>query len=124
MNVLHTTFYLSTRNNNNNNNNNNNRKVEFGSDLKTEHERWLCEVWGKGTPTFVFDYPKQLKSFYMRDNEDGETVAAMDLLVPGVGELMGGSQREERYEVLVEKMKLKGLDPQQYYWYTHTYIYI
>lgn len=97
-------------------------QLEFGSDLGTEHERWLCEVWGNATPTFVYDYPKSLKSFYMRDNNDGETVAAMDLLVPGVGELMGGSQREERLDVLVEKMKQSGLNAEQYYWYKHIYI--
>jgi asparaginyl-tRNA synthetase len=91
-------------------------EVSFGTDLATEHERWLAEK-AFGRPTFVYDYPKEIKAFYMRDNEDGKTVAAMDLLVPGVGELIGGSQREERLEVLVEKMLGHGLDPEEYSWY-------
>ena len=70
--------------------------VEWGADLQSEHERWLSEVAFAGSPLFVTDYPKGIKSFYMRLNDDGQTVAAMDLLVPRVGELVGGSQREER----------------------------
>uniref|UniRef100_A0A7S4D5P5 asparagine--tRNA ligase n=1 Tax=Heterosigma akashiwo TaxID=2829 RepID=A0A7S4D5P5_HETAK len=90
--------------------------VEFGTDLQTEHERWLSEA-KFGTATFVYNYPRGIKAFYMRDNEDGETVAAMDLLVPGVGELIGGSQREERLDVLLAKMAELGLDPEDYWWY-------
>ena len=91
--------------------------VQFGTDLQTEHERWLCEKLAGGRATFVFDYPKAIKSFYMRDNEDGETVAATDLLVPGVGELVGGSAREERLDVLQAKMAALGLDEEDYWWY-------
>ena len=69
--------------------------VEFGTDLATEHERWLAEVHAGGRCVFVYDYPRSIKSFYMRDNDDKQTVAAFDLLAPGVGELVGGSQREE-----------------------------
>jgi len=90
--------------------------VDFGTDLATEHERWLAEV-AFGRAVFVYNYPKAIKAFYMRDNDDGDTVAAMDLLVPGVGELIGGSQREERLEKLLEKMKGAGLDPKDYWWY-------
>jgi len=90
--------------------------VGFGTDLQTEHERWLSEA-KFGTATFVYNYPRGIKAFYMRDNEDGETVAAMDLLVPGVGELIGGSQREERLDVLLAKMAELGLDPEDYWWY-------
>lgn len=91
-------------------------EVEFGTDLATEHERWLAEV-AFGTATFVYNYPKSIKAFYMRDNDDGETVAAMDLLVPGVGELVGGSQREERLEKLQQKMADAGLSEEEYWWY-------
>merc|ERR1712216_47075 len=90
--------------------------VDFGTDLATEHERWLAEG-AFGRAVFVYNYPKAIKAFYMRDNDDGDTVAAMDLLVPGVGELIGGSQREERLEKLLEKMKGAGLDPKDYWWY-------
>lgn len=90
--------------------------VEFGTDLQTEHERWLSEKQFNSA-TFVFNYPKKIKAFYMRDNEDGQTVAAMDLLVPGVGELIGGSQREERLDVLVKKMEELNLKPEDYWWY-------
>jgi len=94
--------------------------VEFGTDLSTEHERWLAEVKFK-TATFVYNYPKSIKAFYMRDNdgcEPGkETVAAMDLLVPGIGELIGGSQREERLDRLREKMAEAGLSEEEYWWY-------
>ena len=90
--------------------------VEWGCDLQTEHERYITEkVYKK--PVFVTDYPKEIKAFYMRLNEDSKTVAAMDLLVPGIGEIIGGSQREERYDVLVDRMKESGLDPEEYSWY-------
>lgn len=93
-------------------------EVEFGTDLATEHERWLAETKFKSA-VFVYNYPKSIKAFYMRDNDEdgGETVNAMDLLVPGVGELVGGSQREERLDVLIEKMKTLDLDPKDYWWY-------
>ena len=82
--------------------------VYWGCDLQSEHERYLTEqVFQK--PAFVTDYPKEIKAFYMRLNDDGKTVAAMDLLVPGVGELIGGSQREERLDVLTARMKELGL---------------
>uniref|UniRef100_A0A7S2MHU0 asparagine--tRNA ligase n=1 Tax=Octactis speculum TaxID=3111310 RepID=A0A7S2MHU0_9STRA len=90
--------------------------VVFGTDLQTEHERWLSETHF-GTATFVHGYPRGIKAFYMRDNEDGETVAAMDLLVPGVGELIGGSQREERLSVLQDKMAELNLNEEDYWWY-------
>ena len=93
--------------------------VEFGKDLSTEHERWLAEKHFQ-TAVFVYNYPKSIKAFYMRDNDDGKTVAAMDLLVPGVGELIGGSQREERMDKLLEKMADAGLDPADYWWYQPT----
>ncbi|MBV4419609.1 asparagine--tRNA ligase [Clostridium tyrobutyricum] len=90
--------------------------VEWGIDLQTEHERFLTEkVYGK--PIFVTDYPKDIKAFYMRANNDGKTVAAADLLVPGVGEIVGGSQREERYEVLENRIKENGLNKEDYWWY-------
>ncbi len=90
--------------------------VEWGSDIQTEHERYLTEkVFGK--PVFVTDYPKQIKAFYMRMNEDGRTVAATDLLVPGIGELCGGSQREEREQVLLDRIHELGLDEGAYWWY-------
>ncbi|MEA1974878.1 MAG: asparagine--tRNA ligase [Bacillota bacterium] len=91
-------------------------EVEWGVDLQTEHERYLTEEIYK-KPVFVIDYPKEIKAFYMRDNEDNKTVAAMDLLVPGVGEIVGGSQREERHDILVKKMDDLGLDKDQYWWY-------
>lgn len=90
--------------------------VEWGCDLQTEHERYLTEkVFGK--PVFVINYPKEIKSFYMRLNDDGKTVAAMDMLVPGVGEIIGGSQREERLDVLLERMKECNLKEEDYWWY-------
>ena len=90
--------------------------VEWGCDLQTEHERYLTEqVYKK--PVFVIDYPKEIKAFYMRLNDDGKTVAAMDLLVPGVGEIIGGSQREERLDVLLDRMKECGLKEEDYWWY-------
>lgn len=90
--------------------------VEWGIDLQTEHERYLTEEIYK-KPVFVIDYPKDIKAFYMRMNEDGKTVAAMDLLVPGVGEIIGGSQREERYDRLVNRIKEMGLKEEDYWWY-------
>ncbi len=90
--------------------------VEWGADLQTEHERYLAEVIYK-KPVFVTDYPKEIKSFYMRLNDDNKTVAATDLLVPGVGEIIGGSQREERLDILEERMKESGLNPEDYDWY-------
>jgi asparaginyl-tRNA synthetase len=92
--------------------------VEFGTDLATEHERWLAETRFNAC-VFVHNYPKSIKAFYMRDcdADGGETVDAFDLLVPGVGELIGGSQREERLDTLLHKMKENNLDPQDYWWY-------
>ncbi len=90
--------------------------VEWGSDLQTEHERYLTEEIYK-KPIFVIDYPKEIKSFYMRLNDDNKTVAAMDLLVPGVGEIIGGSQREERIDVLLARMNELGLKEEDYSWY-------
>jgi len=84
-----------------------NDKIEWGMDLQSEHERYLTEQIVKG-PMFLINYPKEIKSFYMRENEDGKTVAACDLLVPGEGEIVGGSQREERYEILKAKMEKAG----------------
>jgi len=89
---------------------------EFGIDMQTEHERYLAEVHFK-RPVIVRDYPKEIKAFYMRLNEDGRTVAAMDVLVPGIGELIGGSQREERYDVLVQKIRDMGMHEDDYSWY-------
>ena len=90
--------------------------VEWGIDLQTEHERYLTgEIFRK--PVFVTDYPKDIKAFYMRLNDDGKTVAACDLLVPGVGEIIGGSQREERLDVLTARMKELGLKEEDYWWY-------
>ena len=91
-------------------------KVEWGTDLQTEHERYLTEQVYK-RPVFVTDYPKEIKAFYMRQNEDGKTVAAADCLVPGVGELVGGSQREERIDVLEARIKELGMNPEDYWWY-------
>ena len=90
--------------------------VSWGIDLQTEHERYLTEkVFG--APIFVTDYPKDIKAFYMRQNDDGKTVAAMDLLVPGVGEIIGGSQREERYDLLIKRIKELGMREEDYSWY-------
>ncbi len=90
--------------------------VKWGIDLQTEHERYLTDkVFQK--PVFVIDYPKDIKAFYMRLNEDGKTVAAMDLLAPGIGEIIGGSQREERLENLEKRMKEMNLNPEDYTWY-------
>jgi asparaginyl-tRNA synthetase len=95
--------------------------VEFGTDLATEHERWLAETKFESA-VFVYNYPKKIKAFYMRDNDEdgGETVNAFDLLVPGVGELVGGSQREERLDTLLAKMEEVDLNPDDYWWYLDT----
>lgn len=90
--------------------------VEWGIDLQTEHERYISEKIFK-KPVFVTDYPKEIKAFYMRMNDDNKTVAAMDLLVPGVGEIIGGSQREERLDILEEKIAENGMDKDEYWWY-------
>ena len=91
-------------------------KPEFGEDLATEHEKYLTEVKFK-SPVFVKNWPKDIKAFYMRLNEDNETVAAVDFLVPGCGELMGGSQREERYDVLIERMEQMNVPKDDLEWY-------
>lgn len=93
-----------------------NYPVEWGLDLQTEHERYLTEEHFE-KPVFVTDYPKQIKSFYMRVNEDQKTVAAMDLLVPGIGEIIGGSQREERIELLEQRMQELEMEEEAYWWY-------
>lgn len=90
--------------------------VEWGIDLQTEHERFLTEQHFQ-KPVFVTDYPKEIKAFYMRLNDDGKTVAAMDLLVPGIGEIIGGSQREERLDLLVQRMEELQLSKDDYWWY-------
>ena len=91
-------------------------KVFWGCDLQTEHERYLTEQVYK-RPVFVTDYPKEIKAFYMRLNDDGKTVAAADCLVPGIGEIIGGSQREERIDILEGRIKELGMNPQDYWWY-------
>ena len=91
-------------------------KVDWGTDLQTEHERFLTEKVFK-RPVFVTDYPKEIKAFYMRLNDDGKTVAAADCLVPGIGEIIGGSQREERLELLEQRIQELGMDPKDYWWY-------
>jgi asparaginyl-tRNA synthetase len=90
--------------------------VEWGMDMQSEHERYLTEKL-VGRPVVVTDYPASIKAFYMRMNDDGRTVAAMDVLAPGIGEIIGGSQREERLEVLDRRMDEAGLDKQAYGWY-------
>ncbi|MDX1980597.1 MAG: asparagine--tRNA ligase [Bryobacteraceae bacterium] len=90
--------------------------VSWGSDLQSEHERYLTEeIFRK--PVIVSDYPKQIKAFYMRGNDDGKTVRAMDVLAPGIGEIIGGSQREERHDVLLDRIREQGLDEAHYWWY-------
>jgi asparaginyl-tRNA synthetase len=89
--------------------------VQWGTDLQTEHEKWLCEH--TGGPVIVTDYPASFKAFYMRMNDDGKTVAAMDVLAPGVGEIVGGSQREERLDHLDARITSMGLNPADYGWY-------
>jgi asparaginyl-tRNA synthetase len=90
--------------------------IEYGLNLQSEHERWLTEKHFK-CPVTVFNFPKEIKPFYMRLNDDGKTVTAMDLLVPGIGEIVGGSQREERLDVLLENMRRHKMDPADYKWY-------
>lgn len=89
---------------------------EWGIDLSTEHEKYLCD--SLKSPVVVFNYPKSIKPFYMRENDDGKTVAAMDVLVPTIGEIIGGSQREERLDVLEQRIATSGLSPDDYWWYT------
>lgn len=90
--------------------------VHFGSDIQTEHERYICEkIFGK--PVFVTDYPKEIKAFYMKQNPDGKTVRAADLLAPGIGEIIGGSQREEDFTKLENRIKELGMKPEDYWWY-------
>ncbi|TMG95341.1 MAG: asparagine--tRNA ligase, partial [Betaproteobacteria bacterium] len=90
--------------------------VKWGMDLQSEHERYITEQYTK-KPVIVVNYPKEIKAFYMRVNDDGRTVAAMDVLAPGIGEIIGGSQREERLEVLDARMSGAGLDNEHYGWY-------
>lgn len=90
--------------------------VEWGIDLQSEHERYLAEKYCK-KPLVLTDYPEKIKAFYMRENPDGKTVAAMDVLVPKVGEIIGGAQREERSDVLEKKLLAFGLRPEDYWWY-------
>src|SRR5690606_8046726 len=89
---------------------------ECVTDLQIEYERYLVEKHFK-SPVILFDYPATIKAFYMRLNDDGKTVRAMDVLFPGIGEIVGGSQREERYDVLLEKMKAMNIDEKELYWY-------
>jgi asparaginyl-tRNA synthetase len=90
--------------------------IDYGSNLQSEHERWLTEKHFK-CPVTVFNFPKEIKPFYMRSNDDGGTVAAIDLLVPGIGEIVGGSQREERLEMLEDNMRRHNMNPADYKWY-------
>ena len=90
--------------------------VNWGLDLQSEHERYLTET-KIGRPVVVTDYPKEIKAFYMRLNDDDKTVAAMDVLVPRIGEIIGGSQREERYDVLTDRMREAGMEESEYWWY-------
>ena len=90
--------------------------MEWGYDLQSEHERYLTEV-RIGKPVIVTDYPREIKAFYMRLNDDEKTVRAMDVLVPRIGEIIGGSQREERRDVLLERLRQTGLDERDYWWY-------
>jgi asparaginyl-tRNA synthetase len=93
--------------------------VEWGIDLQSEHERYLVEKEFK-CPVILTDYPAKIKAFYMRLNEDGKTVAAMDVLFPGIGEIVGGSQREERYDLLRQKCEEFGINPDELWWYLDT----
>jgi asparaginyl-tRNA synthetase len=90
--------------------------VKWGMDLQSEHERWLTEE-RVGRPVVVMNYPKDIKAFYMRQNDDGKTVAAMDVLAPGIGEIIGGSQREERLDVLDRRLEEMHLNKEDYWWY-------
>jgi asparaginyl-tRNA synthetase len=92
---------------------------EWGADLQSEHERYLVEKHF-GCPVVIYDYPADIKAFYMRLNDDGRTVRAMDVLFPGIGEIAGGSQREERYDVLLSKMREIGIDEKELWWYLDT----
>jgi len=92
---------------------------EWGADLQSEHERFLVEKYFK-CPVILFDYPANIKAFYMRLNEDGKTVRAMDVLFPGIGEIVGGAQREERLDVLKEKMAALDIDEKELWWYLDT----
>lgn len=92
------------------------KNIFWGKDLQSEHERYLTETVFK-KPVFLTDYPKEIKAFYMKQNDDGKTVAAADLLVPGIGELIGGSQREENYEKLYNRIVELGMKPEDYSWY-------
>ncbi|WHT40318.1 asparagine--tRNA ligase [Myroides sp. mNGS23_01] len=92
---------------------------EWGADLQSEHERYLVEKHFK-CPVILFDYPANIKAFYMRMNEDGKTVRAMDILFPGIGEIVGGSEREERYDVLLDKIESMGIDKEELWWYLDT----
>ena len=91
-------------------------KVTWGSDIQSEHERYLTEKVFK-KPVIVYDYPKDIKAFYMRQNDDNKTVAAMDVLVPRIGELIGGSQREDRLDMLKARLAEQNLDEKDYWWY-------
>jgi asparaginyl-tRNA synthetase len=93
--------------------------VAWGTDLQSEHERYLVEKHF-GKPVILTDYPRDIKAFYMRENEDGKTVRAMDILLPGIGEIIGGSQREERYDRLLKRMQEMKLPVQEMYWYLDT----
>ena len=93
--------------------------VEWGIDLQSEHEKFLVEKHFK-KPVVIFDYPKGVKAFYMRENDDNKTVAAMDVLFPGIGEIVGGSQREERYDVLLKKSKEFNIPQEHIWWYLET----
>jgi asparaginyl-tRNA synthetase len=90
--------------------------VKWGMDLQSEHERYLTEEH-VGRPVVVMDYPREIKAFYMRLNDDGKTVAAMDVVAPGIGEIIGGSQREERLDILDQRLAEKGLSKDAYWWY-------
>ena len=92
------------------------KNIFWGKDLQSEHERFITEQVFK-KPVFLTDYPKEIKAFYMKQNPDGKTVAAADLLVPGIGELVGGSQREDDYEVLKARIEELGMNPEDYWWY-------
>jgi len=94
-------------------------KVDWGTDLQSEHERWLVEQHFK-KPVILIDYPKDIKAFYMRQNEDGKTVRAMDVLFPGIGEIIGGSQREERYDKLLQRIEEMGIHKEELWWYLET----
>ena len=98
------------------NNDNFEYKVSWGCDLQTEHERYLTEK-EFGKPVFVTDYPKEIKAFYMKLNPDGKTVAAMDCLVPGIGEIIGGSQREDNFDILKNRIEELGMKPEEYAFY-------